>query len=189
MASEGSPSESMTSVGPTGDDTSDSTGDTHEPGPIPTATSPMTGADTEDPSTTSEDEPSTCDIFMVVADAAVGKTEPDDCGYVQLDDPVAFWEVAQQCALDHHDGGLAFTLVAEQQGIDSAVHLGFAGAQGEVYMASRFFSDSGAVVPGTHITGGPCNIVPILDCIVEPGNLCLDCGGDSPEPMTICEEP
>ena len=78
--------------------------------------------------------------------------------------------------------------IAEQQGIDSEVHIGFAGSQGEVYAASRFLSDSNGLIPGTLITGGPCNISPIVDCVVAQGNLCLDCV-DSPNPMTICETP
>jgi hypothetical protein len=180
-----SQSASASNTGPTGDPTTDGT----TSDPTSGATDPMTGPDTDPMATDGTTGPTIeCDIVEVVNDAAQGKMEPDDCGFLMLGDPLATWQAAYDCALDHYNGGLAFTLVAEQQGIDSQVHIGFAGAQGEVYAASRFYQDSGALVPGTVIWGGPCNIAPLDGCTVAQGNLCLDCI-DSPKPVTVCETP
>jgi hypothetical protein len=129
-----------------------------------------------------------CEIHVVVDEAAGGKMEPDDCGDLLLLDPVGDWEDAQACALDHYNGSLAFTLVAEQQGIDSEVHEAFAGMQGEVYAASRFLSDANGLVPGTLIQGGPCVIAVVEDCEVAQGELCLTCTNED-KIMTVCETP
>lgn len=144
------------------------------------------GGMTDPPS--SSGTPGECDIFVIVEEAAQGKMEPIACGYVQLQDALGAWESAQECVLDNYAGEQAFTLVAEQQGIDSEVHVGFSGMQGEVYSSSRFHSDANGLVPGTLVTGGACNIVTVDGCTVEVGNLCLDCEG-SPDEMTICETP
>jgi hypothetical protein len=177
-----SASESMTSAGPTGDPTTDD-GTTTSGGTDP-ATS-LTAADTD---LTGSGGGPVCEIHVVVEEYAAGKMEPDDCGDLLLFDPVEDWEDARACALDHYSGGLAYTLVAEQQGIDSDVHVGFSGSQGEVYSSFRFVSDSNGLVPGTSIWGTPCDLAPQQDCVVGQGDLCLTCtNGD--ENMTICEIP
>jgi hypothetical protein len=171
----------MTSAGPSGDPTTEGT--TGSQTTDASETVPMT---TPVDDSSSSGEPGECNIVDVVNDAAVGKMEPNDCGFVHLADPVAAWQDAHDCVLDNYTNTQAFTLVAEQQGIDSEVHVGFAGTQGEVYMAFRFLSDANGLIPGTLITGADCFIEDVADCTVTQGNLCLTCDA-SHNPVTICE--
>ena len=174
-----SASASMTSAGPSGDPTTDDTTS------MPDTETSLTAADTD---LTGTGGGPVCEIHVIVDEAAGGKMEPDDCGDLMLFDPVPAWEAAQTCALDHYNGSLAFTLVAQQMGIDSEVHEGYAGMQGEVYAASRFLSDANGLVPGTLIQGTPCEIVVAEDCEVAQGQLCLACSNDE-EFTTVCETP
>jgi hypothetical protein len=174
-------SNSMSSAGPTGDPTTDDSTTTTAPD---TETS-LTAADTD---LTGTGGGPVCEIHVIVDEAANGKMEPDDCGDLMLFDPVGQWEAAQACALDHYNGSLAFTLVAQLMGIDSDVHEGFAGMQGEVYASARFLSDANGLVPGTLITGGACELAAVVDCEVTQGNLCLTCSNEF-DPSTVCETP
>jgi len=100
-------------------------------------------------------------------------TVPIDCGALTLDDPSADWEAAQICALDHETMGAGFRLVADGQGIDSFVQVGFAGVQGLAYSVSRFSSDSGGVDFDTVFEEPGGGLAAVDDCVVAVGELCL----------------
>ena len=146
-------------------------------------TDPGTG--TGDPDTSGSTGALECDIQSVVNAAAVGKEEPFDCGFVTLADMVDVWEAAHDCALEHYEGQSAFTLVAQLMGIDSNIHIGYAGSVGEEYIASQFFSDDygGAV---TIWVTTPCNLAPVAACAVAVGELCLECV-DPPPSEEVCQ--
>ena len=148
------------------------------------ASSSSSGSDTGEPETSSSSGGLVCDIVEVVEAAAVGKEEPVDCGFVLLADPLVAWEATHDCVVENFESDSAFTAVAELQGIDSEVHIGYAGSVGEEYVASQFFSDSfgGAVtIYGTT----PCEIGVVGGCVVAVGELCLECVAP-PASVAIC---
>jgi hypothetical protein len=148
------------------------------------SSSSSSGSDSGEPETSSSSGALVCDIVDVVEAAAVGKREPVDCGFVHLADPLVAWDATHDCVVENFDSDSAFTAVAELQGIDSEVFLGYAGSVGEEYVASQFFSDSfgGAVtISGTT----PCEIGVVAGCVVSVGDLCLECVAP-PAPVTIC---
>ena len=148
------------------------------------SSSGSTGSGTGEPETSSSSGALVCDIVEVVEDAAIGKMEPVDCGFVTLADMVDEWEAAHDCVVENYGNQAAFTVVAELQGIDSEVYIGYAGMVGESYVASQFFSDSfgGITIYGTT----PCDIAVVAGCDVAVGDLCLECV-DPPPSEVVCE--
>src|SRR5688572_1387958 len=85
------------------------------------------GTSSGEPETSSSSGALVCDIVDVVEAAAVGKREPVDCGFVHLADPLMAWEATHDCVVENFGSDNAFTAVAELQGIDSEVYIGYAG--------------------------------------------------------------
>lgn len=97
----------------------------------------------------------------------------DDCGTLTLDDPLAAWQAAHDCALDHATMGNGFRLVADGQGIDSVVKVAYLGVQGFAYAVSRFSADSGGIDPGSLFEQPGDGLEAVDACVVAVGELCL----------------
>jgi hypothetical protein len=190
MSSSASGSTSSSSTGETSGSSSSgetsSSGGTESSSSESGSSSSSSGSSTSDPETSSSSSTGAfvCDIVEVVEDAAVGKEAPVDCGFVHLADPLGDWEDAHDCVIENFGNESAFTVVAELQGIDSEVFIGFAGMVGETYVASQFFSDSydGITIYGTT----PCDIGVVAGCTVAVGDLCLECVA-APAQVLVCE--
>lgn len=130
-----------------------------------------------------------CDLpfaDLVAMHAEQSKDAPvDDCGHVTLEDPIELWQVAHDCAVEHADADIGFTVIAEGQSIDSIVEVAFVGLQGETYGTTRFDSDSGGVDSTTRYQTGGTGLVAAPGCTLEVGDLCLQMV-DPGETIQIC---
>jgi hypothetical protein len=119
----------------------------------------------------------TCDIILVdyvEMRSESSKDAPvDDCGALTLEDPLADWQAAQACALQHATAGEGFRLVADLQGIDSFVQVGFMGIQGESYATSRFGFEEGGLVSANLTEVPGAGLEAVAACEVAVGELCL----------------
>ncbi len=117
--------------------------------------------------------------------AQASKDAPvDDCGAVLLADPVADWQAAHDCALQHATDGAGFRLLAEGESIDSTVQFAIVGLQAESYAIVEPHADSG---PGFYAlferTGS--GLAASDGCTVTAGNLCLSTL-DASESQQLC---
>lgn len=97
----------------------------------------------------------------------------DDCGFVTLDDSVATWQAARDCALQHAAAGEGFRLEAEGQSIDSVVQQAYLGLQGESYRTVFLSSDGGGIDPYALSEQPGLGLVELDACEVAVGELCL----------------
>ncbi|MGH1342151.1 MAG: hypothetical protein ACRBN8_11395 [Nannocystales bacterium] len=128
-----------------------------------------------------------CDLAMYVDEAAAGKTVPEDCGTVTLDDPPEAYVAAHDCVLEASGSEQAYRMVAQIQGIDSSVWVGYAGTVGFVYSESNFAYDGGGNAGGEFIWRMDCTPQPVLDCAPSPSaGICLSCMGEN---NLVCSDP
>lgn len=128
-----------------------------------------------------------CDLPTYVDEAAAGKTVPEDCGTVTLDDPDAAYVAAHDCVLAASDTQQAYRMVAQLQGIDSSVWVGYAGTVGFVYSESSFLYDGGGNAGGEFISRTECSPEAVFECVPSSSNgTCLTCEGEN---NLVCSDP
>ena len=123
-----------------------------------------------------------CSIEHEACELAGSLGEFTDCGVVNpWDDAVELWQAAHDCALGAATAQKPFKLIAILQGIDSDVAEAYVGVAARSYALSRFFFDGdpcGGGGCGPVVSAGSCaGLVATMDCVVEPGNVCLSCEG------------
>lgn len=128
-----------------------------------------------------------CDLPTYVDEAANGKTVPVDCGTVSLDDPDEAYQAAHDCVVAASDAQEAYRMVAQLQGIDSSVWVGYAGVVGFVYGESSFAYDGGGNAGGEFIWRSECTPEVIVDCAPSStSGMCFTCDGES---NLVCSDP
>ncbi len=128
-----------------------------------------------------------CDLPTYVDEAASGKTVPEDCGTVTLEDPDAAYLAAHDCVLAASGAQQAYRMVAQLQGLDSNVWVGYAGSVGFVYSESSFSYEGGGIAGGESIRRAECTPEDIEDCSPgSGGGTCLDCDAKS---SLVCSDP
>jgi len=128
-----------------------------------------------------------CDLPTYVDEAATGKTVPMDCGTVTLDDPDAAYQAAHDCVVAASNAQEAYRVVAQLQGIDSSVWVGYAGTVGFVYGESAFSYDGGGLAGGEFIWRTECTPEVIDDCAPSStSGMCFTCDGES---NLVCSDP
>jgi hypothetical protein len=165
-------------------------------------TSPTTGADATDSTgaSTSVDgsdgsssvgasttaAPGECDFAAAVDEALVDSpVEPIDCGFVGLDDDVAAWEAARQCARDAALDQTTYKVLWQWQDGATVRDAAIAAIIGEVFATYKF--DDDAAVGTTSIIVTTCSGTGTEDpCMVAVGEICLDCL-DPSEPTELCD--
>ncbi len=123
-----------------------------------------------------------CSIEHEACELAGSLGEFTDCGVVNpWDDAVELWQAAHDCALAAAMAQQPFKLITILQGIDSDVAEAYVGVAARSYALSRFFFDGdpcGGGGCGPVVSAGSCaGLVATMDCVVEPGNVCLSCEG------------
>ncbi len=123
-----------------------------------------------------------CSIEHEACELAGSLGEFTDCGVVNpWDDAVELWQAAHDCALAAATAQQPFKLITILQGIDSDVAEAYVGVAARSYALSRFFFDGdpcGGGGCGPVVSAGSCaGLVATMDCVVEPGNVCLSCEG------------
>lgn len=128
-----------------------------------------------------------CDLPTYVDEAATGKTVPADCGTVSLDDPDEAYIAAHDCVLTASNAQQAYRMVAELQGTDSTVWVGYAGTVGFVYSESFFSYDGGGNAGGEFIWRSECTPQEVFECVPSSSNgPCFSCDADS---NLVCSDP
>ena len=128
-----------------------------------------------------------CDLPTYVDEAASGKTVPEDCGTVTLDDPDAAYVAAHDCVVAASTTQQAYRMVAQLQGIDSSIWVGYAGTVGFAYTESNFLYDGGGSTGGEFIWRMDCTPEPIDGCVPSPTNgVCLQCLAEN---TLVCSAP
>lgn len=176
--------------------------------PTPTTDGPgstgSTGSTTGIVSTTgdgSTGDSSESGVLETTGDVACGLVEQacaaveafgayDDCGVVDpWNDAAPAWQAARDCALAAAKEQRAFKLVTWLQGFDSQVGQAYVGLPHESFAIAMFHFDSdpcGGGGCGPVASQGWCDaLVPIPECVVEPGGPCIACAGQT-QPMQIC---
>ena len=147
----------------------------------PDESSDETDGSTLDDSTTAP--PGDCAFAPAVDEALEGSTrEPIDCGAVTLDDDVAAWQAAHDCAREATLDQLSYKVLWQYDGGGTLRDGAFASEVGEVYAIYRFDDDAAAGT--TSITRTTCTGISTLQrCVVTPGDICIDCirPGDAAE--------
>lgn len=123
-----------------------------------------------------------CSIEHEACELAGSLGEFTDCGVVNpWDDAVELWQAAHDCALGAATAQKPFKLITILQGIDSDVAEAYVGVAARSYALSRFFFDGdpcGGGGCGPVVSAGSCaGLVATMDCVVEPGTVCLSCEG------------
>jgi len=117
--------------------------------------------------------------------AEASKDAPvDDCGDVGLDDPLADWQAAHDCALQHATEGAGFRLIAEGESIDSTIRIAWLGLQGVAYAVVRLASDEGGGFYNLSELDGS-GLEASDGCVVAVGELCLS-AIDASENQQLC---
>jgi hypothetical protein len=164
---------------------------------MPTTT-PSTGAETteaggssssgqgDSADDTTTTPPGDC-AFEPAIDAALETStrEPIDCGAVTLDDDVALWQDARDCARDSTLDQVSYKVLWQYDDAGTLRDAAFASEVGEVYAIYRF--DDDAAEGTTSITRITCTgISTPNDCAVMPGEICIFCIEPS-EPAELCD--
>ena len=189
------PDESMggaeTSSG-SGSSTASSTGttlpmtsaDSTESGVASTSAASSDGSSGGTPSTTGV--PGECDFAAAVDEVLVDSpVEPTDCGFVGLDDDVAAWEAARECARGAALDQTAYKLLWQWQDGATIRDAAIAAVIGEAFATYRFEDD--AAEGTTSIIVTTCSGLGTEDpCMVAVGVMCLDCL-DASDPTELCD--
>lgn len=173
----------------TGDPPSTTTGETATDDPTTDETSATTVAPTTTTTTGETGDDTTtdgelCEIEPVACGFAAQLGEFEDCGVVSpWDHDTAAWQAAHDCAVAAAAEQRAFCLVTVLQGIDSHVAQAYAAQEARSYALATFFFDSdpcGGGGCGPVLSQASCDTLTAQDnCVIEPGNACLSCGGQS----------
>ncbi|MBV1860390.1 MAG: hypothetical protein KUG77_18400 [Nannocystaceae bacterium] len=128
-----------------------------------------------------------CDLPTYVDAAAAGKTVPEDCGTVSLADPDEAYVAAHDCVIAASTAQQAYRVVAQIQGIDATVWLGYAGSVGFVYSESNFSYEGGGFGGGEFIWRMDCTPEPLDGCAPSSSSgICLTCQGEN---NLVCSDP
>lgn len=104
---------------------------------------------------------------------AMGKTEPTDCGTVTLDDDVAAWQAASDCAAMAAGLQQAFYVAFQLPSDDSLIFDGYYGTVGIVYGLGNLYTDT---FGDPMLQSRSCVDVTTLDgCMLDVGVHCLEC--------------
>lgn len=122
---------------------------------------------------------SVCDLPTYVDEAAMGKTVPVDCGTVTQGDPDEAYQAAHDCVVAASDSQQAYRMVAQLDGIDSSVWVGYAGTVGFVYGESNFAFDGGGFSGVETIWRMDCTPEVVADCVPSRFGMCLSCMGEN----------
>lgn len=158
-------------------------GTTVDPGDSTSTSASSSTAGTSSEGTTSGEtgpgvEPP-CGFQTTLEGFAMGKTEPTDCGTVTLDDDVAAWQAASECAAAAAAAQEGFLVAFQLPSDDSLVFEGFYGTVGFTYSLGRLYTDT---FGDPMLASQSCDDVTTLDgCTLEVGTHCLTCvgGGES----------
>lgn len=188
-SSSGSETDAPTTTGEPSTATGDASGSSTSGEPSGTSSSTSTTSDTTTGDDTTggelcEIEPAACGF------AAQLGNQVEDCGVVTpWDDDAAAWQAAHDCAITAAAEQRAFCLVTVLQGIDSDVAQAYAAQEPRSYALATFFFDSdpcGGGGCGPKLSQSSCDtLTAVADCVVEPGNACLSCDGQT-ESSQIC---
>ncbi|MBC8071170.1 MAG: hypothetical protein IAG13_22785 [Deltaproteobacteria bacterium] len=109
----------------------------------------------------------------------------DECGDVDLDAPLAAWQAAHDCAVQHASMGQGFKVLWERQGIDSVIRDAAVGRQGESYGVTLLQVDQAVGQPYTLVQTAAAGLEATGGCTVEVGEMCLT-PIDAGEPVPLC---
>lgn len=127
-----------------------------------------------------------CAFAPAVDDAiATSPVEPTDCGFVGLDDDIAAWQAARQCAREAALDQTTYKLLWQWQDGDTVRDSAVAAVIGDTFATYRF--DDDAAVGTTSILVTTCTGIGTEDpCMVAVGEICIDCL-DPGEPSELCD--
>lgn len=95
-----------------------------------------------------------------------------DCGNVTLEDPLADWQAAHDCAMQQAASGTGFRVLAQAQSIDTIVRYAFVGLQAESYAVVGLHSDESFLEYALFEEVGD-GLSDVGGCTVAVGELCL----------------
>lgn len=95
-----------------------------------------------------------------------------DCGNLTLDDPLADWQAAHDCAVQQATSGTGFRVIHEAQAIDSIPRYAFVGLQAESYAVVALHADEGFGDYALYEQVGN-GLSDVDGCTVAVGELCL----------------
>ncbi|HWB81322.1 MAG TPA: hypothetical protein VG755_40445 [Nannocystaceae bacterium] len=95
-----------------------------------------------------------------------------DCGNLTLDDPLADWQAAHDCAVQQATSGAGFHVIHEAQAIDSVPRYAFVGLQAESYAVVGLHADEGFGDYALYEQVGD-GLSDVDGCTVAVGELCL----------------
>jgi hypothetical protein len=109
----------------------------------------------------------------------------DDCGDVGLDDSLADWQAAHDCAVQHATNGTGFKVLWESQGIDSVIREAAIGVQAESYAVTLLHVDQAPTSPYTLYQTPAAGLEATDGCAVAVGEICLSLLGFG-EAVQLC---
>ncbi|HET6583573.1 MAG TPA: hypothetical protein VFG69_08995, partial [Nannocystaceae bacterium] len=130
--------------------------------------------------------PGECAFAAAVDEALADSPVPaTDCGAVGLDDDLAAWEAARQCARDAALDQTSYEVSWQWQDGAMVRDAAIAAVIGEVFATYRF--DDDAAMSTSSITVTTCTGIGVEnECEVGVGQMCLDCL-DPGDPTELCD--
>jgi hypothetical protein len=165
-------------------------------------TLPMTSADSTDAASASTSVAGSDGSSSVTASTTAGPTDcafapavdealsessarPIDCGFVGLDDDLAAWEAARECARGAALDQTAYKVLWQWDDGGTVRDAAVAAVIGEVFATYRF--DDDAAVGTSSITVTACSGTGTEDpCMIAVGEICIDCL-DPGKPTELCD--